>query len=111
MIIDFIIDAWANECALDDLLSSDDTDVRMYRVNDELTLYKKLDLLPVLRTIIFVINTLRENSVVWGVGRGSSVSSYVLYLIGAHDVDSIKYDLDVNEFLREPSSNTTEQEI
>ena len=83
----------------------------MYRVNDELTLYKKLDLLPVLRTIIFVINTLRENSVVWGVGRGSSVSSYVLYLIGAHDVDSIKYDLDVNEFLREPSSNTTEQEI
>ena len=110
-VIDFIIDAWANECALDDLLSSDDTDVRMYRVNDELTLYKKLDLLPVLRTIIFVINTLRENSVVWGVGRGSSVSSYVLYLIGAHDVDSIKYDLDVNEFLREPSSNTTEQEI
>lgn len=111
-VVDFIIDAWADECALSKPeLSSDDCDKRMYRVNDELTLYKKLELLPVLRTIIFVINTLRENKVVWGVGRGSSVSSYVLYLIGAHDVDSIKYDLDINEFLREPASNTAEQEI
>mgnify|MGYP003932606433 CR=1 FL=1 len=73
---------------------------RAERVADELNLYEKLDLVDVLRTLIFVINTLIENNVVWGVGRGSSVSSYVLYLIGVHDVDSFKYGLNIEEFLR-----------
>ena len=75
---------------------------RVLRVNDEVELYKKLDLIPVLRVIIYVINTLQENNIVWGVGRGSSVSSYVLYLIGVHDVDSVEYDLDFTDFLRRP---------
>lgn len=73
---------------------------RAGRCLDELELYKQLELMDVLRTLIFVINTLIENNVVWGVGRGSSVSSYVLYLIGVHDVDSFKYGLNIEEFLR-----------
>jgi DNA polymerase III alpha subunit len=43
---------------------------------------------------------MRENDIVWGVGRGSSVASYILYLIGVHKVDSIQYGLDFNEFMR-----------
>ena len=43
---------------------------------------------------------MRENHVIWGVGRGSSVSSYVLYKLGIHRIDSMFYDLDVEEFLR-----------
>jgi DNA polymerase III alpha subunit len=43
---------------------------------------------------------MRENNVVWGVGRGSSVASYVLYLLGVHKIDSIKYNLDIEEFLK-----------
>ena len=70
------------------------------RVNEELELYEELGLFDVLRTLIYVINTLRSNKVVWGVGRGSAVSSYILFLIGVHDVDSIKYDLDIRDFLR-----------
>jgi len=70
------------------------------RLAVELELYERLELVDVLRTLIFVINTLIENNVVWGVGRGSSVASYVLYLIGVHDVDSFKYGLDIGEFLR-----------
>lgn len=66
----------------------------------ELELYKKLNLMNVLRTLIFVINTLQDKNIVWGVGRGSCVASYVLYLIGVHDVDSVEYNLDINEFLR-----------
>ncbi len=73
---------------------------RAERVLVELDLYKKLDLIDVLRTLIFVINTLIENNVVWGVGRGSSVASYILYLIGVHDIDSFKYGLNIEEFLR-----------
>jgi len=43
---------------------------------------------------------MRQNSVVWGVGRGSSVASYVLYLIGVHKIDSMYFDLDITEFLK-----------
>ena len=43
---------------------------------------------------------MRDNQVIWGVGRGSSVASYVLYLIGIHKIDSMYYDLPINEFLR-----------
>lgn len=69
------------------------------RVDIELELYKKLGLFNVLQVLIYIINTLHANNVVWGVGRGSSVSSYVLYLIGVHDVDSIEYELNINDFL------------
>jgi DNA polymerase III alpha subunit len=46
------------------------------------------------------VETMRVNNIVWGVGRGSSVASYVLYLIGVHKIDSMYYDLDIEEFLR-----------
>ena len=70
------------------------------RVNEELNLYDKYNIIDVLKVCIYIIDTLRKNNIVWGVGRGSSVASYVLYLIGVHKVDSIKYELDINEFLR-----------
>lgn len=74
-------------------------DKRAARVSTELKLYKQYDLYDVLRTLIYIINTLTTNNVVWGIGRGSSVSSYVLFLIGTHDVDSVLYDLDITDFL------------
>lgn len=73
---------------------------RTARIDDELLAYNELNLYPVLRAIIYIINTLRSKEVVWGVGRGSCVSSYVLYLLGVHDVDSIFYGLDYKDFLR-----------
>jgi DNA polymerase III alpha subunit len=72
---------------------------RMERITNELALYTKFNLMDVLRVLIYIINTLQKNNLVWGVGRGSSVSSYVLYLIGVHDVDSYKYELDISDFL------------
>lgn len=75
--------------------------VRIQRVTNELALFEKLNATVILRVLIYVINTLQDNRVPWGVGRGSSVSSYVLYLIGVHDVDSILYDLDITDFLHE----------
>ena len=48
----------------------------------------------------YMIDTFRKNDIVWGVGRGSSVASYVLFLIGVHKTDSMLYELDVTEFLR-----------
>ena len=77
-----------------------ETQERKSRVATELNLYKAQHLYDILRTLIYIINTLQSNNIVWGVGRGSSVSSYVLYLIGVHDVDSVAYDLDITDFLR-----------
>ena len=48
----------------------------------------------------FLVTFMRDNKIVWGIGRGSSVASYVLFLLGVHKVDSIQYDLDWQEFLR-----------
>jgi DNA polymerase III alpha subunit len=53
-----------------------------------------------LRYLKYLVDTLTSNNMIWGVGRGSSVASYVLYLLGVHRIDSMFYDLDVREFLR-----------
>ena len=71
------------------------------RLVDELALFEKNNMMPVLRTMKYLVDTLRANNIVWGVGRGSSVASYTLYLIGVHKVDSIKYNLPIEEFFKE----------
>ena len=72
----------------------------MTRTTHELYLYDKYGIIDVLKVCVYIVDTLRKHNIIWGVGRGSSVSSYVLYLIGIHKVDSIKYELDINEFLK-----------
>ena len=70
------------------------------RLIEELALFKQNNMMPVLKTMKYVVDTLRANNIVWGVGRGSSVSSYVLYLIGIHKIDSVKYALPIDEFFK-----------
>lgn len=71
------------------------------RISIELNLFKAFKMENVLRTIIYIVEKFEENNIVWGIGRGSSVSSYILYLIGIHDVNSLKYDLDPNDFFHD----------
>jgi DNA polymerase III alpha subunit len=70
------------------------------RLVQELVLYKEQDFIPVLKAMKYIVDTLRKNNIVWGVGRGSSVASYVLYLIGVHKIDSIKYNIPIEEFFK-----------
>ena len=71
------------------------------RVEEELAQFKVRGMTNLLRYMIYLVDYMRENGIVWGVGRGSSVASYVLYLIGVHRINSIKYNLDWREFLRD----------
>ena len=70
------------------------------RVQEELEAYRARNMMDLLRWLKYFVDVSTEKNIVWGVGRGSSVASYVLYLIGVHHVNSIKYNLDWQEFLR-----------
>jgi len=76
------------------------TDFELQRAGTELMMYAERDLLDLLKYLKYFVDTMRQHNIVWGVGRGSSVASYVLYLIGVHKVNSIYYDLDIKEFIR-----------
>lgn len=76
------------------------TQEELQRVGQELLLFQERDMFDLLRFLKYFVDTMRTNNVVWGLGRGSSVASYVLYLIGVHKINSIYYDLPIEEFLR-----------
>ena len=69
-------------------------------VSEELVEFKKRNMYPLLQFLVYLVDFMRDNKIVWGVGRGSSVASYVLYAIGIHKINPIQYGLDWREFLR-----------
>lgn len=82
------------------VLSLCKTEPELQRVGQELLLFQERDLFNLLRYLKYFVDTMRANQVVWGLGRGSSVSSYVLYLLGVHKINSLFYDLPIEEFLK-----------
>lgn len=70
------------------------------RLAEELELFREKEMIVLMKYLKFLVDTMRANNILWGVGRGSSVASYCLYLIGVHKIDSVKYNLDIREFLR-----------
>jgi DNA polymerase III alpha subunit len=76
------------------------TPEQIKRVEDEMAAYRERNMIPLLQWTKHFVDTCVENNIVWGVGRGSSVASFVLFLLGVHQVDSVKYNLDWQEFLR-----------
>lgn len=96
----FIPEPFKDLNVLEWLIERCENDTQIQRVAEEWVLFEERNMTQVLKLLIYLISNFRERGIVWGVGRGSSVASYVLYLIGVHKVDSIKYDLDVREFLK-----------
>ncbi|RYD68017.1 MAG: hypothetical protein EOP83_01585 [Verrucomicrobiaceae bacterium] len=84
----------------DHLLALCTTDEQRDRVNEEMDLYEARELVPLLQTMICLVEHFKESGIVWGVGRGSSVASYVLYLIKVHRIDSLRFGLSIHEFLK-----------
>lgn len=76
------------------------SEAELQRVGKELLLYQERDLFNLLRYLKYLVDLMTENRVIWGVGRGSSVASFVLYKLGVHRIDSLYYNLDIEEFLR-----------
>lgn len=77
------------------------TEIEKNRVLLELKEYKKSNMEKLLRFSIYLMDYINQHNYVIGVGRGSSVCSYCLYLIGLHQIDSIYYDLNIKDFLKD----------
>jgi DNA polymerase-3 subunit alpha len=75
-------------------------EAELQRAGEELLLFQERDAFMLLRYMKYLVDTMRANNVVWGVGRGSSVSSFVLFKLGVHKINSLYYDLDPREFLK-----------
>lgn len=75
-------------------------EAELQRAGKELLLYQERELMPLLQYLKYLVDTMRKNNILWGVGRGSSVASFVLFIIGIHRVNSLYYDLDIEEFLK-----------
>jgi DNA polymerase III alpha subunit len=84
----------------DNITDSDQIEARIERVVKELDLFKQYNMENLIRVAIYIVDRFEEESIVWGTGRGSSCACYSLYLIGLHEVDSVKYDLALTEFFR-----------
>lgn len=75
-------------------------DSELQRAGQELLLFQERNLFDLLRYLKYLVDTMRQNNIVWGVGRGSSTASFVLYLLGVHKINSLYWDLSIDEFLK-----------
>ena len=82
------------------LLDKTQSEEERDRVLIEYKLFEQKNFIKVLQFLIYFVDTLRANNIVWGVGRGSSVASFCLFLIGVHKINPLQYNLDITEFLR-----------
>ena len=84
--------------SLDKNLNSSEYQVYSSRLNDEMRIIQEHGVESLFKTLIYVVDTFRRDGIVWGVGRGSSCASLVLFLAGLHKVDPVKYNIPMSEF-------------
>ena len=93
-------DEYKNLNVVQHILDLCDDDAELQRCGEELLLYQDHKLFNLLRYLIFLVHTAAKNNIIMGVGRGSSVASFVLYKIKVHRINSMFYNLSIDEFLR-----------
>ena len=96
----FIPDEYKNFDVAKFVLDQCQNEEELQRAGKELLLYQERDMFILLQYLKYLVDTMRANNIVWGVGRGSSVASFVLYLLGVHKINSLYYDLAIEEFLK-----------
>jgi DNA polymerase III alpha subunit len=82
------------------ILNQCKNEAELQRAGEELFLFQERGMFPLLQYLKYLVDTMRQENIVWGVGRGSSVASFVLFLLGVHRINSLYYDLSIDEFLK-----------
>jgi len=70
------------------------------RIDLELKYFLEYNMMDLLRYLKYLVDTMRDHNILWGVGRGSSTASYCLYLIGIHKIDCLNYQIPIEEFFK-----------
>lgn len=96
----FMPDEYKNLDIAEYVLNLCQGDAELQRVGAELLLFQERNLFDLLKYLKYLVDLMKEHRLIWGVGRGSSVASFVLYKLGVHKINSLYYDLDPAEFLR-----------
>ena len=96
----FMPEAYLNMDIAEHVLSLCGNDAELQRCGQELLMFQERNLFNLLRYLKYLVDTMSQHNLIWGVGRGSSVASYVLYKLKVHRIDSLYYELDPAEFLR-----------
>ena len=76
------------------------SEAELQRAGEELILFQERNMFVLLQYLKYLVDTMRKHNIVWGVGRGSSVASFVLFLLGVHRINSLYYDLSIDEFIK-----------
>ena len=76
------------------------SEAELQRAGKELILFQERNMFVLLQYLKYLVDTMRKYNIVWGVGRGSSVASFVLFLLGVHRINSLYYDLSIDEFIK-----------
>jgi DNA polymerase III alpha subunit len=76
------------------------SEAELQRAGEELILFQERNMFVLLQYLKYLGDTMRKHNIVWGVGRGSSVASFVLFLLGIHRINSLYYDLSIDEFIK-----------
>lgn len=71
------------------------------RIEKEIDYFERIGAVGFLLNLDNLIQEFQKADVIWGVGRGSSCASYLLYLLRVHDINPIKYDIPFSEFSKE----------
>jgi len=82
------------------VLDKCNTETELQRAGEELIKFQEREMFILLKYLKYLVDTMRKNNIVWGVGRGSSVASFVLFLLEVHRINSLYYDLSIDEFLK-----------
>ena len=96
----FIPDEYKNFDIAKWVLEQCKTDEELQRAGEELIMFQERGMFILLQYLKYLVDTMRKNNIVWGVGRGSSIASFVLYLIEIHRINSLYYQISINEFLK-----------
>jgi DNA polymerase III alpha subunit len=76
------------------------SDVYIERLSWELLQMETKDMHQFVRCLLYVTHRFKEDGVLWGVGRGSSCASLIMYLLGINKVDPVKYNIPAEEFFK-----------
>jgi len=84
--------------ALEDKRLTDD--IYIERLSWELKKMDEKNMHQFVRCLLYVTHQFKEKGVLWGVGRGSSCASLIMYLLGINKVDPVKYGIPAEEFFK-----------